>query len=143
MAIKNIEQSQLSNASTTTQKRPSIFKRLINAIKNSILSDILFNEEAGQVLSPEELDSETRVIKLAHETETDEKDMWNYERQFNEASSSLESLEKEISKVPEDKKEDTNPFRVDESELSQDNSNNIESAHTTKQKSSLEKDRDL
>jgi len=143
MAIKNIEQPQINSTTTTTQKKPSILKKLVNAIKNSILSDILFNEEAGQVLSPEELDSETRVIKLAQETETDEKDMWNYERQFNEASSSLENLEKEISKIPADKKEDTNPFRVDESELSQDTSNNIETIHTTKQKDSLEKDRDL
>lgn len=102
------------------EAKKSIFSRFIDAIKNSILSDILVNEEAGQVITPDELDSESRVNKLAHDTNTSEKDMWNYERLFNEASSSINQLEKEISKIPTEKKESANPFKVDESELSHD-----------------------
>lgn len=102
------------------ETKKSIFSRFINALKNSILSDILVNEEAGQVITPDELDSESRVNKLAHDTNTSEKDMWNYERQFNEALSSIDKLEKEVSKVPPEKKESNNPFKVDESELSHD-----------------------
>lgn len=102
------------------ENKKSIFSRLIDALRNSILSDILVNEEAGQVITPDELDSESRVNKLAHDTNTSEKDMWIYERQFNEALSSIDTLEKEISKLPQDKKESNNPFKVDESELSHD-----------------------
>lgn len=99
-------------------QKKSIFSRLVNALKNSILSDILFSEEAGQVISPEDLDSETRVTKLAHETGTDESTMWNYEKNFNEAASNLEGLEKIVSRVPDEEKASENPFKVDESELS-------------------------
>jgi len=54
------------------ENKKSIFSRLIDALRNSILSDILVNEEAGQVITPDELDSESRVNKLAHDTNTSE-----------------------------------------------------------------------
>lgn len=102
------------------EAKKSIFSRLIHAIKNSILSDILVSEEAGQVIDPDELDSESRVNKLARDTNTSEKDMWNFEKQFNEALASVNKLEKEISKVPSEKKDSNNPFKVDEADLSHD-----------------------
>ena len=102
------------------ETKKSIFSRFINALKNSILSDILVSEEAGQAITPDELDSESRVNKLAHDTHTTEKDMWNYERQFNAALASVDKLEKEFSKVPTEKKDKNNPFKVEESELSHD-----------------------
>lgn len=100
-------------------RKKSILSKIVDALKNSILSDILFSEEAGQVIGPEDLDSEARVNQLAHETGTDEKTMWGYERNFNEATSNIEKLEKAVSRVPAEKKESPNPFKVDESELSQ------------------------
>lgn len=102
------------------EAKKSIFSRFINALRNSILSDILVSEEAGQVITPDELDSESRVAKLAHDTNTTEADMWNYEKQFNAALASVDKLEKEVSKVPAEKKDSSNPFKVDESELSHD-----------------------
>lgn len=101
-------------------RKKSILSKITDALKNSILSDILFSEEAGQVIGPEDLDSEARVNQLAHETGTDETTMWRYERNFNEAAANLEGLEKAVSRVPVPKKESPNPFKVDESELSQD-----------------------
>ena len=107
-------------------RKKSILSKIIDALKNSILSDILFSEEAGQVISPEELDSEARVNQLAHETGTDETTMWSYERNFNEAAANLEKLEKAVSKIPTPKKESPNPFKVDESELSQETSSLVQ-----------------
>ena len=102
------------------EAKKSIFSKLINALRNSILSDILVSEEAGQVITPDELDSESRVNKLARDTNTSEQDMWDYERQFNEALASVDKLQKEVSKVPTEKKDSNNPFKVDESEVSHD-----------------------
>ena len=61
-------------------RKKSILSKIIDALKNSILSDILFSEEAGQA----------------------------------------------VSKIPTPKKESPNPFKVDESELSQETSSLVQ-----------------
>lgn len=121
------------------EAKKSIFSKLINALRNSILSDILVSEEAGQVITPDELDSESRVNKLARDTNTSEQDMWDYERQFNEALASVDKLQKEVSKVPTEKKDSNNPFKVDESELSHDEPV-ILRAHSERETGDSEKD---
>ena len=46
------------------EAKKSIFSKLINALRNSILSDILVSEEAGQVITPDELDLTNLLVIL-------------------------------------------------------------------------------
>ena len=42
--------------------------------------------------------------------------MWNIERAFNESDTALDSIEAEVSKVPDFKKESNNPFSIEDDE---------------------------
>lgn len=121
-----------------TLERESIFKRFINIFINILKNNPLINMVISQdveVTSGEDTSTETLVEKLAAVTNTPEKDIWKIERAFNESSNSLESLEKEVTRVPKGK-EENNPFKVNEADLQEI------STEPTPQKSQQSLDRD-
>ena len=97
------------------KENKSLFKRIIDKIKNSSLYYIV-NSSDAEVISPEEVDSTEKVSKLATSSNISEAEMWNIERAFNESDTALDSIEAEVSKVPDFKKESNNPFSIEDDE---------------------------
>lgn len=97
------------------KENKSLFKRIIDKIKSSSLYYIV-NSSDAEVISPEEVDSTEKVSKLATSSNISEAEMWNIERAFNESDTALDSIEAEVSKVPDFKKESNNPFSIEEEE---------------------------
>lgn len=97
------------------KENKSLFKKIIDKIKNSSLYYII-NSSDAEVISPEEVDSTEKVSKLATSSNISEAEMWNIERAFNESDTALDSIEEEVSKVPDFKKESNNPFSIEEEE---------------------------
>ena len=97
------------------KENKSLFKKIIDKIKNSSLY-YMINSSDAEVISPEEVDSTEKVSKLATSSNISEAEMWNIERAFNESDTALDSIEAEVSKVPDFKKESNNPFSIEEEE---------------------------
>lgn len=95
----------------------NLIDKLINRLKNTALFNIFLNPEAGMVVSSEDLSSEDSISQLATTTGMSEREITNIDRAFNEADFSLSGIRNEVTKIPEEKKESVNPFKVDESEL--------------------------
>lgn len=95
------------------KENTSLFKKIIDKIKNSSLY-YMINSSDAEVISPEEIDSTEKVSRLANSSNISETEMWNIERAFNESDSTLDSIEEEVSKVPDFKKESNNPFSIEE-----------------------------
>lgn len=95
------------------KENTSLFKKIIDKIKNSSLY-YMINSSDAEVISPEEVDSTEKVSRLANSSNISEAEMWNIERAFNESDSALDSIEEEVSKVPDFKKESNNPFSIEE-----------------------------
>ena len=74
----------------------------------------MINSSDAEVISPEEVNSTEKVSRLANSSNISEAEMWNIERAFNESDSALDSIEEEVSKVPDFKKESNNPFSIEE-----------------------------
>ena len=73
------------------KENKSLFKRIIDKIKNSSLYYIV-NSSDAEVISPEEVDSTEKVSKLATSSNISEAEMWNIERAFNESDTALDSI---------------------------------------------------
>ena len=58
------------------KENKSLFKRIIDKIKNSSLYYIV-NSSDAEVISPEEVDSTEKVSKLATSSNISEAEMWN------------------------------------------------------------------
>lgn len=97
------------------KENKSLFKKFIDKIKNSSLY-YMINSSDAEVIAPEEVDSTEKVSRLATSSNISEAEMWNIERAFNESDSALDSIEEEVSKVPDFKKESNNPFSIEEQE---------------------------
>lgn len=97
------------------KENKSLFKKIIDKIKNSSLY-YMINSSDAEVISPEEVDSTEKVSRLATSSNISEAEMWNIERAFNESDTALDSIEAEVSKVPDFKKESNNPFSIEEEE---------------------------
>ena len=97
------------------KENKSLFKKLIDKIKNSSLY-YMINSTDAEVIAPEDVDSTEKVSRLANSSNISEAEMWNIERAFNESDSALDSIEEEVSKVPDFKKESNNPFSIEEQE---------------------------
>lgn len=95
------------------KENKSLLKKLIDKIKNSSLYYMINSSEA-EVIAPEEVDSTEKVSRLATSSNISEAEMWSIERAFNESDSALDSIEEEVSKVPDFKKESNNPFSIEE-----------------------------
>lgn len=95
------------------KENTSLFKKIIDKIKNSSLY-YMINSSDAEVISPEEVNSTEKVSRLANSSNISEAEMWNIERAFNESDSALDSIEEEVSKVPDFKKESNNPFSIEE-----------------------------
>ncbi len=95
------------------KENTSLFKKIIDKIKNSSLY-YMINSSDAEIISPEEVDSTEKVSRLANSSNISETEMWNIERAFNESDSALDSIEEEVSKVPDFKKESNNPFSIEE-----------------------------
>ena len=109
------------------KENTSLFKKIIDKIKNSSLYYMINSSEA-EVVAPEEVDSTEKVSRLATASNISEAEMWNIERAFNESDSALDSIEEEVSKVPDFKKESNNPFSIDEEEKGIDSDEELTSS---------------
>ena len=109
------------------KENTSLFKKIIDKIKNSSLY-YMINSSDAEVISPEEVDSTEKVSRLATSSNISEAEMWNIERAFNESDSALDSIEEEVSKVPDFKKESNNPFSIDEEEKEIDSDEELTSS---------------
>ena len=98
----------------------NLIDKLVSKLKNTALFNIFLNPESGMVISSEDLSSEDSIAQLAATTDMSEREISNIDRAFNEADFSLSGIRNEVTKIPEDKKESVNPFKVDESELNHD-----------------------
>lgn len=103
------------------KENKSLLKKLIDKIKNSSLYYMINSSEA-EVIAPEEVDSTEKVSRLATSSNISEAEMWSIERAFNESDSALDSIEEEVSKVPDFKKESNNPFSIEEEQEEKQNS---------------------
>ena len=101
-------------------EKKSLLNKLIDKLKNTALFNIFLNPEAGMVVSSEDLSSKDSIAQLATTTGMSEREIANIDRAFNEADFSLSGIRGEVTKIPEEKKESVNPFKVDESELNLD-----------------------
>lgn len=97
------------------KENKSLLKKFIDKIKNSSLY-YMINSSDAEVIAPEEIDSTEKVSRLATSSNISEAEMWNIERAFNESDSALDSIEEEVSKIPDFKKDSNNPFSIEEPE---------------------------
>lgn len=100
---------------TKIKENKSLFKKLIDKIKNNSLYYMITSPDAD-VISPEEIDSTEKVSRLANSSNISEAEMWNIERAFNESDSALDRIKAEVSEIPSLKKESNNPFSIEEIE---------------------------
>lgn len=100
---------------TKIKENKSLFKKLIDKIKNNSLYYMITSSDAD-VISPEEIDSTEKVSRLANSSNISEAEMWNIERAFNESDSALDHIKAEVSEIPSLKKESNNPFSIEEIE---------------------------
>lgn len=105
---------------TITVGKKSLFGKLIDALKNTALYDILFNESSGMVIDSESTDTIGQVESLAQVSGMSAAEVMNIEAEFNKALSNMETLETTIQRIPQEKENSKNPFAVSEKDLNHD-----------------------
>ena len=123
-----------------TVKNESIFHKLLDKIKHSTLFEMFFNPSAGSVTEPGEVTTEEQMRDLAASSDMSEKEVFNIDAAFNSANGNLDSLKKVVEKIPEEPKDEPNPFAVDEEDLLLEEDNNSSSSGSKEPK---ENDREI
>ncbi len=95
----------------------SLLKRILDKFKKTALFSIFLDPEAGQVIPEEDKNPEERIKSLADSTGTSRDEIADIEKAFNAAAKSLRGITAETTRIPDEKRNSKNPFKVDESEL--------------------------
>lgn len=105
---------------TVTTEKESLFRKIIDKLKNTALYDILFSESAGMVINSEDTDTMKQVESLAQASQMSTEEVMHIEAEFNKAHNRMETLENAIQSVPEEQTTSKNPFAVSKKDLNHD-----------------------
>jgi len=109
----------------TAREKQSLFSKLINAIKDSALFNMIANPDFGTYVDSDELSQEQKVKRLAQETKSTEAEIKALDAEFAKATKVLSSLTQSVSEIPSRNRGNNkdNIYKVDESELNRNVSN--------------------
>ena len=94
-------------------EKKSIINRIISLIKKSPLFDIFVDKDAGLVADSQD----KQVDQLASNSNISSEELARIQAEFNKSTFSIEAMEKDVSKVPDDTKSDhDNPYYVEGAE---------------------------
>lgn len=121
----------------TIKENQTFLGKLIDKLKNSALFSMAFDEDYGSVDYEE--NEQTKLQRLSKESNTSESELSEINKAFAEASNKNEELAKKtVSKIPEFKKDSSNPFKIDNSELIHDDEQVLDSKTVSKNKNDRE-----
>lgn len=101
----------------TYEEKKSLFKKLIDAFKNTALYTIFFDETSGMAIDADNIDQETKLAYLSQSSGLSTDEVKAINDAFGKANSNMATL---ISRVTPANKKEKNPFKVEEKDLKHD-----------------------
>lgn len=116
-----------------TIEKKSLLSKLIDAFKNTAFYNIFLNETSGLDIDPNEIDPEQQITYLANTSGCSREEIKSIEAAFKQANERMEPLETVVSSVPQENKNSSNPFKVNDSDLNHDiSTSEIQKNHDAK-----------